>query len=39
VSDLGLVMIVVGLALMTVSGLLVSVVRSGLEYGYRGIDR
>jgi len=32
-------MIVVGLSLMLLSGLLVPVVRTGLEYGYGGIDR
>jgi hypothetical protein len=32
-------MIVVGLSLMTLSGLLVPVVRSGLEYGSGAIDR
>lgn len=38
-ADLGVGMIVVGLSLMLLSGLLVPAVRTGLEYGYRGIDR
>lgn len=38
-SDLGQIMIVVGLSLILLSGLLVPAVRTGLEYGYEGIDR
>jgi hypothetical protein len=39
VADLGLVLIVAGLGLMLVSGLLVSAVRSGVEYGYGALSR
>ncbi|WP_394742159.1 hypothetical protein [Natronococcus roseus] len=39
VSDLGIVLIVVGLCLMLASGLLAPVIRSGFAHGSGGVDR